>query len=164
MAAAPTRRVALHRARLREHPRQPARGRELRAQVRRQQTQTREVHAGGHVVHECPGSVRSSSERRVLQYIHSRLRWPWNTENRLTRPSVALPTMADDRVGHIAAAVAAQPRAIREIDVLVRREEVLVEAAELVEHGLRHQARRAAYAEHFFGDSAADRGGRRDAA
>ena len=55
--------------------------------------------------------------------------------------------MTDDRIRDISHTISAKPRAIGKVDVLVRREEVLVEPAQLVEQGFRHQAGRAAHAE-----------------
>jgi hypothetical protein len=54
-----------------------------------------------------------------------------------------------DRVGDITTAIATQSGAIRQVDVLVRGEEIVVESSEFVEHRLRHQARGAAHAEHL---------------
>ena len=57
--------------------------------------------------------------------------------------------MPHDGIRNVADAVAAQPGPIGQIHVLVRREEVLVEPAQLLEHGFGHQAGRAADAKHF---------------
>jgi len=57
--------------------------------------------------------------------------------------------MADDRIRDVAHAVSTKPRAIGQVDILVGREEILVEPAQFVEHGFRHQAGRAAHAEYL---------------
>ena len=48
-------------------------------------------------------------------------------------PSVPLPAWRDDRIGRIPAAISGKPRAVREVDVFIDHEEVLVEAAQPLE-------------------------------
>ena len=59
------------------------------------------------------------------------------------------PVMTNDGISHIPAPIPEQARAIREINILMRGEEVLVESAELIEHTLRHQARVATHAKNL---------------
>ncbi len=57
--------------------------------------------------------------------------------------------MPDDRVRRVPHARAAEPRAVRKVDVLVDHEEPLVEAAERVEQIVADEKRAAAGAEHL---------------
>src|SRR3989304_4346949 len=83
--------------------------------------------------------------------VHSRLRWPWKTALGLRTPSVAPPAARrpDDRGGGVPAAVAAQPRAVREVDVFVDGKERFVEPLQLLEHRAPNHERGAARADHL---------------
>jgi len=57
--------------------------------------------------------------------------------------------MQHDGIGDIPAPVAAKPGPVRKVDVFVRRKEILVKPADLLEHALWQQERGATRAEHL---------------
>ena len=99
---------------------------------------------------QCPNEQRCG---RVLQ-IHPlqvslamKHRWPAD------RPERCASVMANDGLRDVTAAVAAQPRSIRQVHILVGHEEVVVESPKFVEDRLRHQAGAAAHPEHLRRDA-----------
>ena len=140
----------LHVGSLAEHAREPGHGRELGADEGAEEPAAREVHRCRRVVEQVPGQRPQQQEaRRVLHVDPFEVALSLEHGKRADRAERRAAVMADDGIRHVAAAVAAEPRPVREVDVLVRREEILVEAAELVVDGLRQEARGPADAEHL---------------
>ena len=84
-----------------------------------------------------------------LIHVHSRLRCPKKTASAELVPSERAAGVPDAGVRRVPHAQAAQPRPIRQVDVLVDHEEALVEPAERLERVAADHERGAARAEHF---------------
>ncbi len=150
MTLAATRRVRCTAARLRTICARPGEGRHLGADEGAEETQPREVHCRGRVVDEVTWQrPRQHRRRRVLEIHPFKVALTVEDREPAHLPDRRAPMMPHDRIRDVAAPVTAQPRPVRQVDVLVRREKVLVEAAELLEHAARHQTRSAADAEHL---------------
>jgi hypothetical protein len=99
------------------------------------------VHGSGRVVHQVARQRSQEDRRRRVLEVH-----PFQVALAVEHGEAAhladrrAAVMAHESVGDVPAAIAAQPRTIREVHVFVRSEEVLVESAELLEDGARHQA------------------------
>ena len=143
-------RVALNQCALAQHAAQPGQRRSLGLQERAQPTGAREVGGSRKVVEQVARQrPQQDPARRVLE-IHP-LEVALGMEDGkgadvAQRGAAAVP---HHRAGNVADPVAAQPRPVGQVHVLVRDEEILVEPVQLLEHLPRHQAGTAAGGEHF---------------
>src|SRR5207302_3617800 len=120
-------------------------------QIRAQHADAGEMHARGGVVDDVARKrLPEETARRVLEIHPLEVALPVEHREGTYRTERGAADMSHDGVRDVAAPVTAQPRAVRQVDVLVRRKEVFIEAAELLEDRFRHHAGRTADPEHFF--------------